>query len=89
VLSSLCTVGVDLLEKKSTEDCYVLAVQLLRLLLSAGYHSHRRRKWLERLCIDLKHLGREEEALEAVIAGKKEAEEIGQVLVHLCSVLSV
>ena len=79
VLSSLCTVGVDLLEKESSEDCYILAVQLLRLLLSCGYHSHKRRKWLERLCIDLKHLGREEDALEAVLAGRKEAEATGQV----------
>eukprot|EP01041_Mallomonas_annulata_P006579 gene6579-13309_t len=78
VLGSIVTHGVTALELHRDQFSYELSVQLLRLLLRSVYSARRRQAWRDRLCIDLRHLDRLEEAVEEVNKGRKEAQLLGQ-----------
>jgi Fanconi-associated nuclease 1 len=66
VYSTVCTLGVSILER---EHKYTEAVELLKELLCIRYKSGRRGYWTVRLSTDLDHLGRKEESLQVAEAG--------------------
>lgn len=79
VLSSLCWHAVLAMEQRREPWAYELCVHTLQLLLSNPFTGRRRRRWVDRLCIDLCHLGRAEEALGAALKWREEAQAAGQV----------
>ena len=79
VLSSIISHSVPLLEQHKSPLHFSLAIQTLRLLLSTPYTSRRRQYWLERLCINLRHVGRVGEAVDAAERGRDEAVAAGHV----------
>ena len=72
--------GVKLLEKEGSNQSYEIAIQLLRCLLATNYCHHRRSKWYDRLCINLRHIDRSMEALEEARRGRDYYQSTGEVI---------
>lgn len=60
---SLCVQDADSVNINKYTSYYSMAIATLRSLISSPFLVHRRGKWYERLCIDLEHLNKRDQAL--------------------------